>query len=71
MVSKSRVAGTYGMPEGAEMVLSSFELEVGPPIEAQQFRLDLFCEAWWLLLYMNECTYNYKISIHAHADMHA
>ena len=38
VVSKSRVASTYGMPEGAELVLSSFELEVGPSIEAQRFR---------------------------------
>ena len=41
MVSKSKVAGTHGMPEGAEMVLSSFGVEVGPVVEAQRFRCDI------------------------------
>ena len=49
MVSKSKVAGTHGMPEGAEMVLSSFEVEVGPVVEAQRFRYDLvLVQACWL-----------------------
>ena len=49
MVSKSKVAGTHGMPEGAEMVLSSFEVEVGPPVEAQHFRCNVVSmQACWL-----------------------
>lgn len=38
VVSKSRVGGAYSMPEGAEIALSSMEVEVGAPIDAQRFR---------------------------------
>lgn len=38
MVSKSRVAGAYGMPAGAEIAFSSIEVEVDGLIDAQQFR---------------------------------
>lgn len=37
-MSKSRVAGAYGMPAGAEVALSSLEVEVDSLIDAQQFR---------------------------------
>lgn len=48
-MSKSKVAGTHGMPEGAEMVLSSFEVEVGPTIEAHRFRYKVVSiQACWL-----------------------
>lgn len=37
-MTRCRVSGTRGMPEGAEVTMGSLEIEVDGPLDAQQFR---------------------------------